>query len=94
MSDVPYIALANSSDIINGYDDGTFRMDRSATRAEATVMLKRYLDAKNKKPVLNELLAKFKGELDVQKFSKTQLESLPWWFGVCKSRCFNLSNGA
>lgn len=75
LSDVPYIALANSSDIINGYDDGTFRMDRSATRAEAIVMLKRYLDAKNKKPVLSELLERFKGELDVQKFSKTQLES-------------------
>lgn len=75
LSDAPYIALANSSDIINGYDDGTFRTDRSATRAEATVMLKRYLDAKNKKPVLSELLTKFKGELDVHKFSKIQLES-------------------
>ncbi|MBD0383869.1 S-layer homology domain-containing protein [Paenibacillus sedimenti] len=75
LSDVPYIALANSSDIINGYDDGTFKIDRSATRAEATVMLKRYLDAKSKKPVLSELLEKFKGEQDVQKFSKSQLEA-------------------
>ncbi|CAM4028118.1 S-layer homology domain-containing protein [Paenibacillus alkaliterrae] len=75
LSDVPYIALANSSGIVNGYVDGTFKMDKSASRAEATVMLKRFLDAKNKKPVLSELLEKFKGEPNIHKFSKSQLEA-------------------
>lgn len=75
LSDMPYIALANGSGIVNGYVDGTFKMDQTASRAEATVMLKRYLDAKNKQPVLSELLAKFKGELNIHKFSKIQLEA-------------------
>lgn len=39
IADLPYIALANSSGIISGYTDGTFRIERSATRAEAAVML-------------------------------------------------------
>ncbi|OEH92537.1 S-layer homology domain-containing protein [Bacillus solimangrovi] len=74
ISDMPYIALANSSGIVGGYQDGTFKVNRSATRAEATVMLKRYLDAKNKKPVLSELLEKFKGEPNLHQFSKAELE--------------------
>ncbi|OEH94107.1 S-layer homology domain-containing protein [Bacillus solimangrovi] len=75
IADMPYIALANSSGIVGGYQDGTFKINRSATRAEATVMLKRYLDAKNKKPVLSELLEKFKGEPNLHQFSKAELEN-------------------
>jgi hypothetical protein len=74
-ADMPYIALANSSGIVNGYNDGTFGMDRSANRAEATVMLKRYLDAKNKKPLLSEILEKFKGKKTVHDLPKGEMEA-------------------
>lgn len=74
MADLPYIALANGAGIIKGFQDGTFRMERSATRAEAAVMLKRYLDAKNKKPVLEELLEKFKGEPSIHNYTKQEME--------------------
>lgn len=74
MADLPYIALANGSGIISGYEDGTFRMNRSATRAEATTMLKRYLDTKNKVPLLNKLLDQFRAEPSVHDKTKVEME--------------------
>lgn len=74
-ADLPYIALANGSGVINGYEDGTFQMNRSATRAEATTMLKRYLDTKNKVPLLNKLLDQFKAEPSVHDKTKAEMEA-------------------
>ena len=73
--ELPYIALANSSGIITGYRDGTFRKDRTATRAEATTMLKRYLDAKDTSPNVSQLIEQFKGEVNVHQFTKAELEA-------------------
>lgn len=44
-SDKTYIALVNSSGIVGGREDGTFNAKGLATRAQATVMLNRYLTA-------------------------------------------------
>ncbi|MDX8363521.1 S-layer homology domain-containing protein, partial [Cytobacillus sp. IB215316] len=71
----PYVALANGSGIVSGRSDGTFDADGLATRAQASVMLTRYLDAKDKLPDLNNLLETFKGEKSIHDYSKEELES-------------------
>lgn len=40
-----YLVLARQLDLIGGYDDGSFRPQATATRAEATAMIVRLLDA-------------------------------------------------
>jgi hypothetical protein len=74
VSDMPYIALANGSGIVNGTEKGSFDANGKATRAQATVMLKRYLDTKDKAPALDQLLTKFKGEKSIHAYSKTEME--------------------
>lgn len=44
-----YVSRASTTGIINGYPDGTFGADRTATRAEACVMLVRMLDQLEKR---------------------------------------------
>ncbi|WP_214484976.1 S-layer homology domain-containing protein, partial [Bacillus sp. SM2101] len=74
-TDQPYVALANGSGIVSGRSDGTFDADGLATRAQASVMLTRYLDAKDKLPDLENLLENFKGEKTIHDYSKEELES-------------------
>ncbi|MDX8363458.1 S-layer homology domain-containing protein, partial [Cytobacillus sp. IB215316] len=71
----PYVALANGSGIVSGRSDGTFDADGLATRAQASVMLTRYLGAKAKSPDLDNLLETFKGEKSIHDYSKEELES-------------------
>ena len=40
-----YLALARQLEFIGGYEDGTFRPQATATRAEASAMIVRFLDA-------------------------------------------------
>ncbi|WP_048042351.1 S-layer homology domain-containing protein, partial [Methanosarcina mazei] len=44
-----YILKAFVTGIITGYEDGTFRYERTATRAEAATMLVRFLDSTERK---------------------------------------------
>ncbi|WP_214484713.1 S-layer homology domain-containing protein, partial [Bacillus sp. SM2101] len=74
-ADQPYVALANVSGIVSGRSDGTFDADGLATRAQASVMLTRYLGAKDKSPDLDNLLETFKGEKSIHDYSKEELES-------------------
>ncbi|WP_214484980.1 S-layer homology domain-containing protein, partial [Bacillus sp. SM2101] len=74
-ADQPYVALANGSGIVSGRSDGTFDADGLATRAQASVMLTRYLGAKDKSPNLDNLLETFKGEKSIHDHSKEELES-------------------
>ncbi|MCG7409151.1 S-layer homology domain-containing protein [Paenibacillus sp. ACRRX] len=58
-SQIPYIALVKGTGISEGFEDGTFRLDKTTTRAEVTSILLRYADvegtnARNYK-ALNEL---------------------------------------
>lgn len=61
-ADKPYVALASGSGIVNGLTDGSFRADGLATRAEAAVMLARYLQARETAPNISTLVAKFEGK--------------------------------
>ena len=40
---MPYLAWAADSGIVTGYDDGTFRPEKTLTREQMAVMLARYL---------------------------------------------------
>lgn len=57
--DIPYIALTFGTGISAGYPDGSFGINKLTNRAEATVMLERFMNAKNKQPYsfqyLNEM---------------------------------------
>ncbi|MBN2794458.1 MAG: S-layer homology domain-containing protein, partial [Clostridia bacterium] len=46
-----YIKAVSTAGIITGYPDNTFGPDKNATRAEASVMLNRYLDLDGTEPV-------------------------------------------
>lgn len=49
-SDVSYLALTYGAEVISGYPNGTFGPERTATRAEAVVMLQQMLSAMKKSP--------------------------------------------
>lgn len=44
--DLPYIALAYGAEIVNGYPDTTMGLKKTATRAEAVVMIENLLDVR------------------------------------------------
>lgn len=48
--DLPFIALAYGADIISGYPDATMGLKKSATRAEAVVMIENLLSVRPKDP--------------------------------------------
>lgn len=48
--DLPYIALAYGSGIMNGYPDASMGLHKTATRAEAVVMIENFLHAKTANP--------------------------------------------
>ncbi|WP_188206901.1 S-layer homology domain-containing protein [Alkalibacillus aidingensis] len=70
----PYIALTNSSGIINGYSNGLFEPDGLATRAHVSVMLSRFLEATEQTPDLELLLNQYEGEKIIQDVSQDPLE--------------------
>lgn len=57
--DVPFIALTFGTGISAGYPDGSFGIKKLTNRAEAAVMLERFMNTKNKQPssfqFLNEM---------------------------------------
>lgn len=54
------IAIAQDCGIINGYEDGSFRPDKTLTRAEAAALISRTMD---KKPVFGQLREDAKNEI-------------------------------
>ncbi|WP_419876283.1 S-layer homology domain-containing protein [Candidatus Pristimantibacillus sp. PTI5] len=67
-----YLAVAKKLEIMKGYPDGTMGGDKNATRAEAVVMVRNTLTAKNGKPVA---YPKTKEELN------NMIQSLPSFSG-------------
>ncbi|MBD2848531.1 S-layer homology domain-containing protein [Paenibacillus sp. IB182496] len=49
-ADLPLIALSYGASIMNGYPDASFGLEKTATRAEAVVMLKSFHDKREKAP--------------------------------------------
>ncbi|XID95705.1 S-layer homology domain-containing protein [Paenibacillaceae bacterium WGS1546] len=54
--DVPYIALAYGAGIVNGFPDRTMQLSRTATRAEAVVIVEKWLEQRGSDPLLSERL--------------------------------------
>ncbi|WP_373229483.1 S-layer homology domain-containing protein [Cohnella sp.] len=59
-NDLPYIALAFGAEIVNGYPDGTMGLKKTATRAEAVVMIENLLAVRIKDPATNLRLQELK----------------------------------
>lgn len=58
--DVPYIALIFGTQIMRGYPDASFGMERTATRAEAAVMLQNLIYKMEASPESSPYLQEFK----------------------------------
>lgn len=96
LSDMPYIALANGSGIVGDRPNGSYDPDGLVTRAEASAMLKRYLNAKGKTTDTAQLVNKYKGDLraltrfvyqdlnlnGIFSWRSTPLAHVFWAFGV------------
>jgi hypothetical protein len=77
-SDLPYVALANGSGIVNGRVDGSFDPNGLASRAESAVMLSRYLNSKGLTPATEQLINKYKGEKEKSIHTYTKSELKGW----------------
>jgi len=62
--DVPYIALAYGSGIVNGFPDLTMQINRTATRAETVVMLEKWLEVRQVDPQSKERLHQIKATIE------------------------------
>jgi len=58
--DLPGLALAYGSGIVNGFPDGKLGIGRIVTRAETVVMIEKWLEARKADPLLKERLAQLK----------------------------------
>jgi len=61
-TDLPYIALAYGTGITAGYPDGRLGINRSATRAEAVVMIEKWLEARLIDPTAEERWQEMRGK--------------------------------
>lgn len=56
---IPYVALVKGTGIVDGFEDGTFRLAQATTRAEVSAILMRYMEVEGSKAeqykALNEL---------------------------------------
>ncbi|WP_409345650.1 S-layer homology domain-containing protein [Paenibacillus sp. MBLB4367] len=46
---IPYVALVMGTGLMEGFEDGSFRLTKTTTRAEVCVLLQRYLNVESKK---------------------------------------------
>lgn len=71
--DMPLIALAEGAGIVRGRADGSYDPAGRATRAEAAVMLNRFLNAKVKNISVDEFVNKYKGEKSIHDYTKAEI---------------------
>ncbi|MBT2641712.1 S-layer homology domain-containing protein [Bacillus sp. ISL-41] len=72
--DMPLIALVDSSGIVRGRADGSYDPSGRATRAEAAVMLSRFLNAKGKNFDTSQLVNQYKGAKPIHEYTREELE--------------------
>ncbi|MFB9277958.1 S-layer homology domain-containing protein [Cohnella cellulosilytica] len=72
--DVPYIALAYGSGIVNGFPDRTMRIHSTATRAEAIVLMESFLEVRKLDPLSRERLLTFSSTGNT--FEATKIEPM------------------
>lgn len=72
--DVPYIALAYGSGLVNGFPDRTMQINRTATRAEAVVLMESFLEVRTLDPLSRERLLTFSSTGHT--FEETKIETM------------------
>lgn len=72
--DVPGIALAYGSGVVNGYPDQTMQIHRTATRSETVVMIESFLEVRTLDPLTRGRLLTFSST--GKTFAATKIEAL------------------